>query len=247
MENNHNTQEHSAKLSDSKLTQLQHQEQQNSLNLTELIKRRPWLIWIGALVFLYSITAISVSSLLQTQTNSVIQQEPESTSVTAKNPTATTEWSPRRLLHLWLLGAVAFSFVAGSLVIAKQLKVKHPATQVLTRRQLRRRRERHFPTVSTTTMETPLPVALPMLATTEHQVTVPLSEEKHLVAASVESSVEVTLPPLDQSQALDSGEVSLVEMMDIRKHLPLSVILGDSNKFRSYTDELVDKPVENRG
>lgn len=218
MENNESTQQQSSELSDSKLAQPSRRPTQlATLNfLLKLLKRWPWLVWTGVWAFLLLVTAIAIFSL--TYTGGVQQKEPEPTP-TAENPAETSSQtgSPMPLL---LLGAVALTCVAGSLVIVKRRLAtssqqptklrqrQRSSARGLTRRQQRKQLLQDPPPVPTPPEEPQPPVA-PVPAETEPVVTV--------------------LPP-EESHPLDAGEESLVEMMDIRKNRSLSSLLGENFK-----------------
>lgn len=219
MENNESTQQQSSELSDSKLAQSSRRPAQlATLNfLLKLLKRWPWLVWTGVWAFLLLITAIAIFSL--TYTGGVQHKEPEPTPRAAENPaeTSSQKGSPMPLL---LLGAVALSCVAGSLVLAKRRLAtssqqptklrqrQRSSARGLTRRQQRKQLLQEPPPIPTPPEEPQPPVA-PVPAETEPVVTV--------------------LPP-EESHPLDAGEESLVEMMDIRKNRSLSSLLGDNFK-----------------
>lgn len=223
MENEYNT-----PLSESRLPQ---SKPQRHKYLVELIKRRPWLFWLGVLVFLLSITTISMTSLFQAQTDSVMPPEPEPVPVATENPGVTSPTlNPRNLLYIWTLGAVALSFVAGSLIIAKQLKVswrslkfrqpaKFSASRTINRRQRRRK-----------------PVKLPLSPTLELSTTVsPVSAEPKPIVELPSCPIEPTVAA--ENPVPEAKEPTLAEIMDLRQHLSLTAILGESNRFRRYTDE----------
>lgn len=209
-------------------------------HVAELLRSRPWLVWLGALVFLVSITAISVDSLFLPETDNATQLELEPR---VENP-AEIFPNPSTLLQLWLLGSVAFCFVAGSLVIAKSNRscqlpklrqsANSSAQAVLTRRQLRRRRLKAQPSVFTPP-EPPVKLSVPV--ETELIVTAPLPSENQVLANTEISPPEATALPLQENPATDPGEDSLAEMLDIRKRLSLSAILRDCDRFRSYGEK----------
>lgn len=213
MENNQTTQQQSSESSDSKLAQSNPVGKPTGLNsVFALLNHRPWLIWSGVMAFLLAITAIALFSLTHTGN---VEQELEPTPVAGENPAATSSQTGNPMT-LWLLGAVALSCAAGSLVIYKRLndpsrsgklrkRVKRSSAQVLTRRQQRQQRLQESPPVPTPVVE-PLAVVAPV---------------------PVETEPVVTVVPPEESHPLDSGEESLAEMMDIRKQRPLSSILRD--------------------
>lgn len=214
MKNNQTTQQQSSESSDSKIAQSNPAGKLTGFNsLFKLLNHHPWLIWSGVWTLLLAITAIALFSLTHT---GLVEQEPEQIPIAAENPAATSSQTGNPI-PLLLLGAVALSCAAGSLVIYKRRtdpswprqlrkRVKSSSAQVLTRRQQRQQRLQESPPVPTPVVEPLAPVA-----------TVP--EETEPV---------VTVVPPEESHPLDSGEESLAEMMDIRKQKPLSSILRDS-------------------
>ena len=214
MENNQSTQQQSSELSYSSLARSSRRPVQSAglKFLLNLIERWPWLVWTGVGAFLLLLTAIAIFSLTYTGR---VESEPEPTPVVAENPAETSSQAGSPM-PLWLLGAVALTCAAGSLVIFKRLKtsqppkpkhVKQPSARGLTRRQQRKRLLQESPPIPTP-LEPQPPVA-PVAAETEPVVTV--------------------LPP-EESHPLDAGEEPLAEMMDIRKHKSLSSILGENFK-----------------
>ena len=173
--------------------------------LVALLKRHPWLLWSGIWILLLSAAAFmsSIAIFSLTHTGRIAHQEPQQPAVAAENPAPAQTTS---VTLLWL-GAVALTFTAaGYLIISKRFSslsqsVKHSAPQVPTRRQ--RRHLLH---------------ELPPLPSEPTPITPPVPDIEPLVTV---------LPP-EQSHPLDAGEESLAEMMDIRKHRPLSSILGET-------------------
>jgi hypothetical protein len=250
MDNNQSTdsqsaQQHSSALSYSQPAQSsQHLGQSARKNfLPELIRHSPWLVLIGVWSFLAAITTIAFFSI--TQVSNLKQEEPEPTPVETANPNTFQTRSSR---PWWLLGTVALIGAAGSVVIAKWVKsssglpklrqrAKFTAKRKLTRRQQRKILQGKQPSF------TSLPI-VPLPAKTEPEITVLQPEENQSLQSS-ESLVE-KMPPAEEKQllnleqlhavtvlppennTLNSGEESLAEKMDIRKHLPLSTILGET-------------------
>lgn len=213
MDNNQTIQQQSSESSDSNLAQSNPVGKPAGLkSILALLNHHPWLIWSGVWVFLLAITAIALFSLTHT---GHVEQTPEPTPVAAEKPAAKSSQTGNPMT-LWLLGAVALSCAAGSLVIYKRLKnpswpsqlrkrVKRSSAQVLTRRQQRQQQPQESPPVPTPVVESLAPVA----------------------TAPDETEPMVTVVPPEESHPLDSGEESLAEMMDIRKQRPLSSILRD--------------------
>lgn len=224
MENNETTQQQSSELNYSKPTWWSRSPVQfASLNsILKLIKRWPWLILPGVWVFLIALTAIALFSL--TYTGRVQQEEPKPTPVATDNLPETSSQASNPIA-LWLLGTATLTCAAGYLVIYKRLnsssrpaklreRVKRSFTQGLTRRQQRKRLLQESPPVST-----------------------PLEPLPPVVPVPTEIEPVVTVVPPEESHPLDSGEESLAEMMDIRKHQSLSSILGNSKSSEEKVPE----------
>jgi len=172
-------------------------------SLLELIKHRPRLVLSGTWVFLVAIAAIAALSLSHTNRE---EQASQPTLVAAENPAKTSSQmgSP---MPLWLLGTVALTFGAGSLVIYKQLNRS-------SRRQLHQGNQNSSAPVLTHPTEREKSSLEPIM---------PVSAAVGpLMPAETESEVMV-LPP-EESDRHDLPEESLAEMMDIRKQLSLASI-----------------------
>ncbi len=216
MENQQSLQQPSSQSNNSKPTSLRRSVQAQSTGsnaILRLIGQQPWLVWSGVSVFLLATTAIAITSLIRAEGGKYEELEP--------NPVATeiAETSPQTShIPLWLVGAVALSCGAGSLMILKLLNRpssppqlrdlnRHSSVQTskqaasLPNRQRRRRLARSGQSVS---------VAARSLST---MAPIPLSTEP----------VVTVLPP--EKSRLERSEADLAEMMDLRKQQPLSSIL----------------------
>lgn len=218
MEDHQSTQQQPSELKQSKLARTNRRSKLPSSNLlVALLKRYPWLLWSGMWVLLLSaaafISSIAIFSLMHT--GRVAHQELPQPTVATENPAKASQTTST--MFLWVLGAVALTCSAAGYLASQRLNsssssakpdqpVKRSAARIPTRRQ-RRRRSRHELLPSAT--PEPKPITPPAPAEIEPVVTV--------------------LPP-EESHPLDTGEESLVEMMDIRKQRSLSSILDETFK-----------------
>lgn len=211
MDNNQSIQDQPSEESESWLAQSSRRQIVLSARLNsllELIKHRPRLVLSGTWVFLVAIAAIAALSLAHTNRE---EQASQPTAVAAENPAKTSSQmgSP---MPLWLLGSVALTFGAGSLVIYKQLN------------RSSRRQHQHIQNSSAPVLTHPTEREGSSL-----EPMMPVSAAVGpLMRAETESGVMV-LPP-EESDRHDLPEESLAEMMDIRKQLSLSSILAQPLK-----------------
>lgn len=205
-ENNQTTQQHSSESSSSKVA--------DSSFLYKQIKHSFWLLWAGVGAFL--ITSISISIHSITQPNYVKNEQPEAMPVvTAPATTSSQTHSP---VPLWLLVA-AVGCTAGAIAIAKRRKKSvqpspenqppEPQTQSLAQEQIL----------------LPLEENLQIYLVEEPEEL--LAEEK--IPPTLENQLLILLQELEiEENPTNTGTESLAEMLDIRKQLPLSAILGES-------------------
>lgn len=246
MENNHSTQ-HSPKSSYSKQAWFKQcwGKPAKSSFLLELIKYYPWLVWIGVSTFLAALIVISVHSLTQT---GYVKDTPEPKPVIANSNQNSQKRNP---ISWWLIGVVALGCSAGGVAIAKRV----PISQLLkTRQQFKssfkrartRRQQRKLLLQDNSVIDTSSVTTLPEDATLEtsfllqeslepkadlqaEQILLLQDDQTLNVAQESETKLlsEVTvLPP--ENKTLDSKTQSLAQMMDIRKKLPLSALLGEN-------------------
>lgn len=253
----------------SQLTPSRHRQVElaGSYFLRELIRRCPWLVWMGVGAFLLMIISISIQSIFRPVF--VSNEEPAPAPVVKTNPTAPTS-NP---VPWWLLGGFALGSAVSAIAIARRLhsssqsqiyqRFQSASTRTLTRRQQRKlmlqgkQQTLITPPAALEPVAETLPAASEQPLLEDQLLELPenlfleentfLPEEKRpldLGAESAEQSlVEETmkilivlddrLPNLvqeweEEENALVSGTESLAEMLDIRKKLPLSAILGES-------------------
>lgn len=215
--------------------------------LSDLIRHRAWLLWLGVGTFLFTVIYISLVSITQV---GFVKHSPESTSSLTEN----SEANQSNSVPLWLLGMGIVAGAAGAVAITKmpsfhlQLLKRFQATSLAFSHR-RQRKELMLPGKQ----QLSLP-ASESVAHTLPTVSVPLSESQPLSPEPFEG--EEILIVLDESLDLDADEVladeelllcershdlvqsdknqptastqSLVEMLDIRQKLPLSTILGEN-------------------
>ncbi len=256
MENQNTQPEPSETSSCSKMEQSRRDRRKlaNSNFLLNLIKHRPWLLWIGVGAFLFTTIYISLVSITQT---SFVKEETKPISVTANRETTQKDSS----LPLWLLGAGIVGGCAGAFAIA----LRHPSSSYrhwgrfgTTPKALSRRQKRmqaghlpSFPPVASQEVAPSVPtVSVPL---PENQLPspeqIPLEETIVIVLDShsldLEESTEQLLPDeeiftftqerspvlvqdTEENNPLATNTQSLVEMLDLRRKIPLSTILSES-------------------
>lgn len=225
----------------------------NSSFLVNLIRFRPWLLWIAVIAFLF--TTINLSLLSITQTGYVKDEEPKPTPVVSE-PEATSQTD--NSVFLWLLVVVILGSGASAIAIAKLLPTLSQS-QVFQRFQststkaFSRRRQRKLQLQSK--QQTPfIPLASEEVAPSPTVTVLPRSQEQfvvderiiilldnqplNLAASEVQLLDEPEIFPFAENESLDlepsednslsASTESLAEMLDIRKKLPLSTLLGES-------------------
>ncbi len=159
------------------------------------------------------------------QISSAIQEEnsqttPSSTNIEVPNssPTLTLTESPQNQVPLWLYGGIFLAFVLGFILIfisfiykpkrlqtiknaGKDLKSNHTRTNRKPKQKLPQQQRKQ----------------------TSHQVRKPLvAKPMNLLQQPV-----VTVMPPEPNRAVNSGEESLANLMDLRKHQSLAALLGE--------------------
>lgn len=256
MENNQSPQ-HSSQSSHIQVAQSKARwHQQASLNfLLKLIQHNPWLVWIGVGAFLFFIISTSISSIINV---GYVKDEPaavKTSPTSSSSPTGSAV--PLWLLGTVALGCATGSIaIAKRRQISSQLSRLHQhlqfaSTQAIARRQQRKlmlqsRQQMLIPPAQVKTAKTAAPVQ-PSPANLMAEEKILLQEENQPLSLKEESQEQLlieeivflsqetqTLSLVQESEAeenLVAAETeSLVEMLDIRKKLPLSVILGDSDR-----------------
>lgn len=212
----------------------------NSNFLLDLISRRAWLLWFGVAGFLLTIIYISLLNITQTG----FVKEPSS--VVTENPKTQTDNS----LPLWLFSIGLIAGVAGAVAIAKYLSSSSfhlPTTKDFSRRQKRLQQqillppiESHEATEIITIPSVPLPEQppeLPEQIVSEEKILIVLeqlltaeesSEELQAVEEILLSDEQSDFIPAQENHRLATSTQSLVEMLDLRRQIPLSTLLGES-------------------
>lgn len=211
----------------------------NSNFLLNLISRRAWLLWLGVAGFLFTIIYISLLNITQTG----FVKEPSS--VVTEKPETQTDNS----LPLWLFSIGLIAGAAGAVAIAKSLPSSPfhlPTTKAFSRRQKRLQQQIVLPPVSDEVTETitipsvPLPeqppelseetlseenilIVLEQLLTTEESEELQAVEEIFLLSDEQSDFVAA-----QENLPLATSTQSLVEMLDLRRQIPLSTLLGES-------------------
>ena len=224
MENQQSLQHLSSQSSNSKPAssrrhvQAQVQAQATGSNvLLRLIGQQPWLVWSGVAVFLLATVATAITSLIHAEGGEYEELEP--TSVATEIAEAPSH--PSHLMTLWLLGAVALSCGAGSLLILKWLNRPASPPQL---RDLNRHSSAQI--TSKQTMSTSTRRQRRRRARRGQSASAPAQSLAQVATIPVPMEPVVTVLPPEESR-LDRSEADLAEMMDLRKQQPLSAILRD--------------------
>ena len=205
----------------------------NSNFLLDLISRRVWLLWLGVAGFLFTIIYISLSSITQAG----FVNEPSS--VVTENSETQTDTLP-----LWLFGVGIIAGAAGA--VATLYLPSSPfhlaTTKPFSRRQKGLQQQMLLPPVSDVTEtitipSVPLPEQppeLPEKTISEENILMVLqlpadeSEELLTVEEILLSDEQTDFIPAPEDHRLATNTQSLVEMLDLRRQIPLSSILGES-------------------
>lgn len=248
MENHQNIPEEQPDDSDTPPSRSRHHwgDPATSIFLGQLI-HRPWLVWLGVGSFLLLTIYISLFSIFQPPTF-----RDEASQPTPTGPSSQTGSS----LPWWLLAGATLGGVVGSVAIARKLPIlpqfaqyqrfQSAATRVARRqrRQLLQHEQQvlNLPPVGLEpAAEPPLESQLLEIAPLAIEPNFSPQEPPYLKAEMAEQSlVEETmkilivldeqqpnLAPIEEEEKQVFHAESLAEMLDIRKKLPLSVILGD--------------------
>lgn len=219
----------------------------NSSFLVNLIRFHPWLLWIAVIAFLF--TTINLSLLSITQSGYVKDEEPKPTPVVTE-PEATSQTDNSVLL--WLLVVVILGSGSSAIAIAKLLPILsqsqlyqrfHTSTKAFSRRkerklQLQSKQQTSFIPIASEVVSSPTISVLPSESQeqfiVEERILIVLDDQP-LTAASEVQLLDESVPfpeneslNSDLSQENATTTESLAEMLDIRKKLPLSTILGES-------------------
>jgi hypothetical protein len=243
-------------MDDNQSTQQSSQQRSSNLQLTRAKRREspisalsslftlllsPWLLWPLLWLILLLAATLSIFSLTFT---GFVDRENTSVPQVVQIPEAT---SGGDRIAIWVVGAVV-ACAAGYWVVFRQLQGSSQPKRKHSRRQRTRKRlpRKVYPSVESTEVEpnisipapeSPIKVVEPPIAKIKHpQIPTPITEVNKTAPVSDNNTggeePKVTILPPEEIQAVDVAKVSLAEMMDIRKHRPLSSILG-----KTYDDE----------
>lgn len=258
MENNQITQPSSESNStEPSLSKRRWRNSTNSYFLVNLIKHRPWLLWIAVVAFLFTTIYLSLVSI--TQTGYVKDEQAKPTPVVTENPEATSSHTDNSVF-LWLLGVVIIGSGASAIAIAKLLPTlsqSHHFQSISTKAFARRRQRKLLlqsqqqvsfipPVASEEAAPSPIvsvppPESQEQLQVEERILIVldnqPLnlgeeSEAQLLTQEEIFSFSEQEwldrVPDSEDNNSIAVGTESLAEMLDLRKKLPLSTLLGEN-------------------
>lgn len=246
MENNQSTQQ-STEASDSKLASSSRPGVglPDKINfLLQFLKRAPWLIWAALWLLLVATSVVAIFNLTHTgfvaQRN--LQPTPANTLPLVKTPAKTTQPTPLQKpvkvpsrtgtsLALLLIGAAVICTV-GYLVVFKILFTPSSGktrqrVRASQRRHNRQQRRRLLQANNPPIIVTPVP---------EENALEPEPEPKNINLNNAYTEPVVTILPPETSEPLNV-EVSLAEMMDIRKHRSLSSILEENVEQESQEEK----------
>ncbi|MBW4633074.1 MAG: hypothetical protein KME30_14605 [Iphinoe sp. HA4291-MV1] len=179
-------------------------------SLIHLLVHHPWLLPTGLLLIFLGTSALALYSL--GYVGRMEQEEPEVAEAEIvkliKAPSKTTNPTP-----LWMVAAIALSCASGSLILF--LLLNRPAQRQKVKNHINRYQKRlaqRHPGLEPRAKKN-LPVFVPSQARTPVVV----------MPSQIEPVITV-LPP-EQSVSQSQGKESLANLLDIRKHTPLSTIL----------------------
>ena len=211
-----------------------HRVQQQLLGTaTQLLQKRPFILWGTALVVVLLTGGIALKGLIYPGPLDSIEPE-----------LATTQVQPQPLkipeqnLNLWLFGAVALGCAAGSILVSRHIErlgSQSQQTQPTSKpRPVAPQASSTQPRQSATaTRRSSPPMRRKKAASVKRGTAAPApvfqADPVRMRQAAYPTSVVVepvvTVVPENESHPLDWGEASLAEMMDIRKQKPLSSLL----------------------
>ena len=250
MENNQITQQSSESNSSEPSLSRRWRNSTNSSFLVNLIKHRPWLLWIAVVAFLFTTIYLSLVSI--TQTGFVKNEQPKPTPVVTENPTTS---QTDNSVFLGLLGVVIIGSGASAIAIAKLLPtLSQSHLQSISTIAFARRRQRKL-LQSQQQMSFLSPVASEAAPSPIVSVPPPESQEQFQVEERILIVLDNQPLNLGESEAqlltqeeilsfseeewldivasednnpIAAGTESLAEMLDLRKQLPLSTLLGEN-------------------
>ena len=250
MENNQITQQSSESNSTEPSLSRRWRNSTNSSFLVNLIKHRPWLLWIAVVAFLFTTIYLSLVSIIQT--GYVKNEQPKPTPVVTENPTTS---QTDNSVFLGLLGVVIIGSGASAIAIAKLLPtLSQSHLQSISTIAFARRRQRKL-LQSQQQMSFLSPVASEAAPSPIVSVPPPESQEQFQVEERILIVLDNQPLNLGESEAqlltqeeilsfseeewldivasednnpIAAGTESLAEMLDLRKQLPLSTLLGEN-------------------
>ena len=250
MENNQITQQSSESNSTEPSSSRRWGNSANSSFLVNLIKHHPWLLWISVTAFLFTTIYLSLVSI--TQTGYVKDKQSQPTPVVTENPEATS--SQGGSMPLWLLGVLILGGAAGTIAIALRLPGSFQSTS---RKAFARRRQRKLllqsqqqmsfiaPIASEEAAPSPIVSAPPPESQEQFQVEerilivlddrslnlgeseAQLLTQEEILSFSEQEWLDI-VPDSEDNNPIAAGTESLAEMLDLRKKLPLSTLLGEN-------------------
>ena len=255
MENNQITQPSSESNStEPSLSKRRWRNSTNSYFLVNLIKHRPWLLWIAVVAFLFTTIYLSLVSI--TQTGYVKDEQAKPTPVVTENPEATSSQTDNSVF-LWLLGVVIIGSGASAIAIAKLLPtLSQSHLQSISTKAFARRRQRKLlqsqqqmsfiPLVASEAAPSAIVSVPPPESQEQFQVEerilivldnqpLNLGEESEAQLLTQEEILSFSeqewldiVPDSEDNNSIAVGTESLAEMLDLRKKLPLSTLLGEN-------------------
>lgn len=251
MENNQITQQSSESNSSEPSLSRRWRNSTNSYFLVNLIKNRPWLLWIAVVAFLFTTIYLSLVSI--TQTGYVKDEQAKPTPVVTENPTTS---QTDNSVFLWLLGVVIIGSGASAIAIALLLPtLSQSHLQSISTKAFARRRQRKLLLQSQQQMPFLPPVASEAAPSPIVSVPLPESQEQFQVEERIlivldnqplnlgESEAQLLtqeeilsfseqewldIVPSEDNNSIAAGTEPLAEMLDLRKKLPLSTLLGEN-------------------
>ena len=223
--------------------------------LVNLIKYRPWLLWIAVTAFLFTTIYLSLVSI--TQTGYVKDEQAKPTPVVTENPEATSSQTDNSVF-LWLLGVVIIGSGASAIAIAlllPTLSQSHHFQSISTKAFARRRQRKLLlqsqqqvsfipPVASEEAAPSPIVSVPPPESQEQLQVEerilivldnqplnlgeseAQLLTQEEIISFSEQEWLDIVASEDNNSTAV--GTESLAEMLDLRKKLPLSTLLGEN-------------------
>lgn len=237
MDDNQSTQQSSD--GDLQITHTRHRKKTPSRNfLIRVLQRSPWLLWLVLWLSLFIATSLSIFSL--TYAGFGTRQARPLPPIIVETPASASSRNDSQIA-LWVLGAI-FVCGAGYWFVFRQLQAPPKPKRIRLKRQQSRdqrlQRLNSLKEVPQTAPTTPLVEPLISVPPVEPAPPKPPISEPEVISAPEYSNVPddnnddrqaepvITILPPEASPPVDVENVSLAEMMDMRKHRSLSSILG---------------------